>query len=123
MKKFKIHMIEKHYACFEVEAEDIETAKDKHMCALDSLAVGNYNNTKQYLFLKRFCNLWEKVEEREVKMKTIKFTQEEINQLYDALETLPDEIYIECPGTPCDEDKALLSGIEKLKREINFERM
>ena len=56
-------------------------------------------------------------------MKTIKFTQEEINQLYDALETLPDEIYSECPGTPCDEDKELLSGIEKLKKEINFERM
>jgi len=55
-------------------------------------------------------------------MKTIKFTQEEINQLYDALETLPDEIHIECPGTPCDEDKALLYGIEKLKKETNFER-
>ena len=51
-------------------------------------------------------------------MKIIKFTQEEINQLFDALETLPDEIYSECPGTPCDEDKALLSGIEKLKKEI-----
>tara|TARA_R100001086_G_scaffold105514_1_gene53093 strand:+ start:215 stop:385 length:171 start_codon:yes stop_codon:yes gene_type:complete len=56
-------------------------------------------------------------------MKTIKFTQEEINQLYDALETLPDEIHTECSGTPCDEDKELLSGIEKLKKEINFERM
>jgi hypothetical protein len=28
MKKFKINMLEKHYATFEVEAEDIETAKD-----------------------------------------------------------------------------------------------
>lgn len=28
MKKFKIHMVEKHYDTFEVEAEDIETAKD-----------------------------------------------------------------------------------------------
>ena len=42
------------------EENDLE-----HMCALDSLAVGNYNNTKQYLFLKRFCDVWEKVEERE----------------------------------------------------------
>ena len=56
-------------------------------------------------------------------MKTIKFTQEEINQLYDALETIPDEIYSECPGTPDDSDKDLLSGIEKLKKEINIERM
>ena len=56
-------------------------------------------------------------------MKTIKFTQEEINQLYDALETLPDEIYSECLGKLCDEDKELLSGIEKLKKETNFERM
>ena len=55
-------------------------------------------------------------------MKTIKFTQEEINQLYDALETLPDEIYSEC-NKPDDSDKELLSGIEKLKKEINFERM
>ena len=38
----------------------------EHLCALDSLAVGNYNNTKQYLFLKRFSNIWERVEQREV---------------------------------------------------------
>lgn len=55
-------------------------------------------------------------------MKTIKFTQEEINQLYDALENIPHEIYSEC-DKPCSEDKELLSGIEKLKKEINFERM
>ena len=36
MKKFKIHMIEKHYACFEIEAEDIETAKDILMCGVDA---------------------------------------------------------------------------------------
>ena len=36
------------------------------MCVLDSLAVGNYNNTKQYLFLQRFSNIWERVEQREV---------------------------------------------------------
>ena len=28
MKTFKINMIEKHYATFEVEAKDIETAKE-----------------------------------------------------------------------------------------------
>ncbi len=39
----------------------------EHLCALDSLAVGNYKNYKQYLFLKRFCNVWERVEERESK--------------------------------------------------------
>lgn len=38
----------------------------EHLCALDSLAVGNYNNTKQYLFLKRFSDIWERVEQREV---------------------------------------------------------
>ena len=48
-------------------------------------------------------------------MKTIKFTQEEINQLYDALETIPDEIYSEC-DTPDDSDKGLLSAIQKLKQ-------
>jgi hypothetical protein len=46
---------------------------------------------------------------------SIKFTQEEINQLYDALETIPDEIYSEC-DTPDDLDKELLSAIEKLKQ-------
>ena len=38
----------------------------EHMCALDSLAVGNYKNTKQYLFLQRFSKVWDKVEQREV---------------------------------------------------------
>ena len=51
-------------------------------------------------------------------MILIKFTQEEVNQLYDVLETIPDEIYSECPGTPCDEDKVLLSGIDKLKSKV-----
>ena len=51
-------------------------------------------------------------------MILIEFTQEEVNQLYDVLETIPDEIYSECPGTPCDEDKVLLSGIDKLKSKV-----
>ena len=50
-------------------------------------------------------------------MISIKFTQEEVNQLYDALETLPNEIYSEC-DTPCDEDKVLLSGIDKLRNKV-----
>ena len=43
------------------EKNDLE-----HMCALDSLAVGNYKGTKHYLFLKRFCDVWDRVEQREV---------------------------------------------------------
>jgi len=50
-------------------------------------------------------------------MITIKFTQEELEQLYDALEDIPREIYNEC-DTPDDLDKVLLSGINKLKREV-----
>jgi hypothetical protein len=50
-------------------------------------------------------------------MILIEFTQEEVNQLYDALKTLPDEIYSEC-DTPCYEDKVLLSGIDKLKNKV-----
>ena len=50
-------------------------------------------------------------------MILIEFTQEEVNQLYDALKTLPDEIYSEC-DTPCYEDKVLLSGIDKLKSKV-----
>ena len=49
-------------------------------------------------------------------MLAIKFTQEEINQLYNALEEIPDEIYLEC-DTPDDLDKELLSGIQKLKEQ------
>ena len=51
-------------------------------------------------------------------MITIKFTQEEIDQLYEALENIPKEIYSEC-DTPDDLDKELLSGIDKLKDEAN----
>ena len=51
-------------------------------------------------------------------MITIKFTQEELKQLYDALEDIPAEIYKEC-DTPDDLDKVLLSGIDKLKKEVN----
>jgi len=36
MKKFKINMVEKHYAKFEVEAEDIETAKDNLILGVDA---------------------------------------------------------------------------------------
>lgn len=50
-------------------------------------------------------------------MITIKFTQEEVNQLYSALENIPDEIYSEC-DTPDDLDKELLSAIKKLKEEL-----
>ena len=52
-------------------------------------------------------------------MITIKFTQEEIDQLYEALENIPREIYSEC-DTPDDLDKELLSGIDKLKDEANY---
>ena len=50
-------------------------------------------------------------------MITVKFTKEEIEQLYSALEDIPIEIYKEC-DTPDDLDKVLLSGIDKLKREV-----
>ena len=43
------------------ERNDLE-----HMCALDSLAVGNYKNSKHYIFLQRFGDVWERVEQREV---------------------------------------------------------
>mgnify|MGYP003120577971 CR=1 FL=1 len=36
MKKFTINMVEKHYAKFEVEAEDIETAKDNLILGVDA---------------------------------------------------------------------------------------
>ena len=47
-------------------------------------------------------------------MIKIEFRQEEINQLYSALENIPNEIYSEC-DTPDDLDKELLSAIKKLK--------
>tara|TARA_R100001129_G_C5282625_1_gene237299 strand:- start:139 stop:345 length:207 start_codon:yes stop_codon:yes gene_type:complete len=36
MKKFKIHLVEKHYSTFEVTAEDIKTAKDILMRGVDA---------------------------------------------------------------------------------------
>ena len=61
-KKFNLFdfMIEIHQN-FLKENPDVEC-----MCVLDSLAVGNYNNRQQYLFLKRFSEVWEKVEQREL---------------------------------------------------------
>ena len=49
-KKFNLFdfMIEIHQN-FLKQNPDVEC-----MCVLDSLAVGNYNNRQQYLFLKRF---------------------------------------------------------------------
>jgi hypothetical protein len=35
MQKFKINMVEKHYTMFEVEAENIETAKELLIDAVD----------------------------------------------------------------------------------------
>lgn len=43
------------------ERNDLE-----HMCALDSLAVGNYKDSKHYIFLQRFSDIWERAEQREV---------------------------------------------------------
>jgi len=48
----------------------------------------------------------------------IKFRQEEINQLHEALESIPGEIYEEC-DTPCDEDKELISAINKISSRRN----
>ena len=64
-KKFNLFdfMIEIHEN-FIKENPDVES-----MCVLDSLAVGNYNNRKQYLFLCRFSKIWEKVEQRELNKK------------------------------------------------------
>ena len=44
------------------ERNDLE-----HCCALESLMGGNYNNEQQKEFLKRFGDVWERVEQREVK--------------------------------------------------------
>jgi hypothetical protein len=44
------------------ERNDLE-----HMCALDSLAVGNYKDSKHYIFLQRFGDVWERVEQRSIK--------------------------------------------------------
>jgi len=47
------------------ERNDLE-----HCCALESLMGGNYNNEQQKEFLKRFGDVWERVEQREVKRWT-----------------------------------------------------
>ena len=62
-KKFNLlnYMIDIHKN-FLKENPDVEP-----MCVLDSLAVGNYNNRKQYLFLSRFSDIWERVEQRSIK--------------------------------------------------------
>ena len=44
-----------------------ETNGLEHGCALESLTGGNYNNEQQKEFLKRFGDVWERVEQREVK--------------------------------------------------------
>ena len=64
-KKFNLFdfMIEIHQN-FIKENPDVES-----MCVLDSLAVGNYNNREQFLFLWRFSKIWEKVEQRELNRK------------------------------------------------------
>jgi hypothetical protein len=36
----------------------------KPVCMLESIETGNYQNRKQYLFMHRFVEIWEKVEER-----------------------------------------------------------
>ena len=43
------------------ERNDLE-----HGCALESLMGGNFNNEQQKEFLKRFGDVWERVEQREL---------------------------------------------------------
>jgi len=38
----------------------------EHCCALESLMGGNYNNEQQKEWLKRFSDVWERVEQRSI---------------------------------------------------------
>ena len=53
-----------NYMC-DILYEFYEKNQLEHLCALDSLEVGNYKNRKHYLFLQRFCSVWDRVEQRE----------------------------------------------------------
>ena len=46
-----------------------ENPKLKPVCMLESIETGNYQNRKQYLFMHRFVEIWEKVEERHNKRR------------------------------------------------------
>lgn len=65
MKHFKDRKFNLHNYMCDILCEFYEKNELEHLCASDSLAVGNYKNTKHYLFLQRFCSIWDRVEQRE----------------------------------------------------------
>ena len=65
MKRFKDRKFNLHNYMCDILYEFYEKNELEHLCASDSLAVGNYKNTKHYLFLQRFCSVWDRVEQRE----------------------------------------------------------
>jgi len=62
--------MEDKFTLFNYMCDILENFYDKngleHLCALDSQYVGNYNDIYQLAWLIRFCEVWEKVEQREV---------------------------------------------------------
>ena len=44
----------------------------KPVCMQESIETGNYHNRQQYLFMYRFVQIWEKVQERQIKNNRIK---------------------------------------------------
>ena len=54
-----------NYMC-DILYEFYEKNQLEHCCALESLMGGNYNNEQQKEWLKRFSDVWERVEQRSI---------------------------------------------------------
>lgn len=62
------HFVERKFSLFNYMGDILynfyETNNLEHLCALESLIGGNYNNEQQREWLQRFSNIWDKVEHR-----------------------------------------------------------
>jgi len=66
MKNFKDREFSLHNYMCDILFEFYEKNGLEHLCALDSQYAGNYNDIYQLAWLIRFCEVWDKVEQREV---------------------------------------------------------
>ena len=66
MKNFKDREFSLHNYMCDILFEFYEKNGLEHLCALDSQYAGNYNDIYQLAWLIRFCEVWDKVEDREV---------------------------------------------------------
>ena len=70
MKRFKKFNFSLSIYMCDILFDFYERNELEHCCALESLMGGNFHNEEQKEWLRRFNNVWERVEERDININS-----------------------------------------------------